>query len=221
MTKKMNIKVFLADDHKMFRDGLKAQLNSMEDMVVVGEASDGRETVRMAEKLQPDVIVLDIAMPLLNGIEATRHILKSLPDVKVVILSMHADHIYVKEALKAGASGYLLKEESFIQLVEAIKIVLDRKVYLSKSIEEVMMEDFIKQIRHGDMDRLNDPLTDREREVLQLIAEGKTSRKMADILNISVSTVDTHRKNIMGKLSIHNTAGLVKYAIKSKIIIEA
>ncbi len=217
---KMNIKVFLADDHKMFREGLNAQLNSMEDMVVVGEASDGREAVRMIEGFKPDIAVLDVAMPLLNGIEATRHILKLLPVVKVVILSMHADHIYVKEALKAGARGYLLKEESFIHLVEAIKIVLDGKVYLSKSIEEEMMEDFIKQIRYRDMDKLNDPLTDREREVLQLIAEGKTSRKMADILNVSVSTIDTHRKNIMGKLSIHNTAGLVKYAIKSKIIIE-
>ncbi len=216
----MNIKVFLADDHKMFREGLNAQLNGMEDIDVVGEASDGREAVRMIEEFKPDIAVLDVAMPLLNGIEATRHILKPLPNVKIVILSMHADHIYVKEALKAGASGYLLKEESFIHLVEAIKIVLDGKVYLSKSIEEVMVEDFIKQIRHGDMDKLNDPLTDREREVLQLIAEGKTSRKTADILNVSVSTVDTHRKNIMGKLSIHNTAGLVKYAIKSKIIIE-
>lgn len=215
----MNTNVFIADDHKMFRDGLKAQLNNVKDMVVVGEASDGREAVKMVEKLKPDVVVLDIAMPMLNGIEATRNILKSLPDVKVVVLSMHADHIYVVEALKAGAEGYLLKEESFEQLIEAINTVLRGKVYLSKSLEEVMMEDLVRQIRQGDVDTLVDPLTSREKEVLQLIAEGKTSREIADILYISTTTVDTHRKNIMDKLSIRNTAGLVKYAIKHKIVI--
>ncbi|MEN8263747.1 MAG: response regulator transcription factor [Nitrospirota bacterium] len=216
----MSIKVFLADDHKMFRDGLKAQLDNVEGMVVVGEASDGREAVRMLEELKPDVAVLDVAMPMLNGIEATRNVLKTLPDLKIVMLSMLADQIYVVEALKAGANGYLLKEESFNQLIEAIKIVLSGKVFLSKSIEEVMMEDLVRLIRNGDMEKHSDPLTDREREVLQLIAEGKTSREIADILHVSVSTIDTHRKKIMDKLSIHNTAGLVKYAIKNKIIIE-
>ena len=216
----MTIKVFLADDHKMFRDGLKAQLDNVEEMVVVGEASDGREAVKMLEELKPDVAVIDVAMPMLNGIEATRNVLKSLPDLKIVMLSMLADQMYVVEALKAGASGYLLKEESFNQLLEAIKIVLSGKVFLSKSIEEVMMEDLVRQIRSGDMEKNTDPLTDREREVLQLIAEGHTSREIADILHVSVSTVDTHRKKIMDKLSIHNTSGLVKYALKNKIIIE-
>jgi DNA-binding NarL/FixJ family response regulator len=215
----MSIKLFLADDHKMFRDGLRVQLDNVENILVVGEASNGREAVKMVEDLKPDVAVLDVAMPLMNGIEATRHILKSLPDIKVIILSMFADDIYVREALKAGAQGYLLKEESVIQLVEAIKNVLQGKVYLSKSIEEAMMEDFVKQIRNGDMDSTKGLLTGREREVLQLIAEGRTSREIADILYISVSTVDTHRKKIMDKLSIRNTAGLVKYAIKNKIII--
>ncbi len=216
----MSVKVFLADDHKMFRDGLKAQLDNVEDMVVVGEASDGREAIKMLEELKPDVAVLDVAMPMLNGIEATRNVLKSVPALKIVMLSMLADQMYVVEALKAGASGYLLKEESFDQLLEAINIVLSGKVFLSKSIEEVMMEDLVRQIRNGDMEKNTDPLTDREREVLQLIAEGKTSREVAEILGVSVSTVDTHRKKIMDKLSIHNTAGLVKYAIKNKIIIE-
>ncbi len=216
----MSIKVFLADDHKMFRDGLKAQLDNVEEMVVVGEASDGREAIKLLEELKPDVAVLDVAMPMLNGIEATRNVLKVVPDLKIVMLSMLADQMYVVEALKAGASGYLLKEESFDQLLEAINIVLSGKVFLSKSIEEVMMEDLVRQIRNGDMEKNTDPLTDREREVLQLIAEGKTSREAAEILSVSVSTVDTHRKKIMDKLSIHNTAGLVKYAIKNKIIIE-
>ncbi len=215
----MSVKVFLADDHKMFREGLKAQLDNVEDMVVVGEASNGREAVNMLEELKPDIAVLDVAMPMLNGIEATRNVLKTSPDLKIVMLSMLADQMYVVEALKAGASGYLLKEESFNQLLEAINIVLSGKVFLSKSIEEVMMEDLVTQIRNGDMEKHIDPLTDREREVLQLIAEGKTSREAAEILSVSVSTVDTHRKKIMDKLSIHNTAGLVKYAIKNKIII--
>lgn len=216
----MSVKVFLADDHKMFRDGLKAQLDKVDEMVVVGEASDGREAVKRLEELKPDVAVLDVAMPMLNGIEATRNILKSIPDLKIIMLSMLADQIYVVEAIKAGASGYLLKEESFNQLLEAIKIVLSGKVFLSKSIEEVMMEDLVRQIRDGEMDKHTGPLTGREREVLQLIAEGQTSREIADILYVSVSTIDTHRKKIMDKLSIHNTAGLVKYAIKNKIIID-
>ena len=216
----MSIKVFLADDHQMFREGLKAQLDNVEEIVVVGEAGDGREAVKMIETLEPDVAVLDVAMPMLNGIEATRNVLKSLPNLKIIMLSMLADQMYVVEALKAGASGYLLKEESFNHLLEAIKIVLSGKVFLSKSIEEVMMEDLVKQIRSGDIVKPTDPLTGREREVLQLIAEGETSREIAEILHISVSTVDTHRKKIMDKLSVHNTAGLVKYAIKNKIIIE-
>ncbi len=215
----MAIKVFLADDHKMFRDGLKAQLDNVDDMVVVGEANDGREALKMLEELKPDVAVLDVAMPMLNGIETTRNALKSLPGLKIIMLSMLADQMYVVEALKAGANGYLLKEESFSQLLEAINSVLGGKVFLSKSIEEAMMEDLVRQIQSGEIEKSTDPLTDREREVLQLIAEGKTSRESADILCVSVSTVDTHRKKIMDKLSIHNTAGLVKYAIKNKIII--
>lgn len=215
----MSINVFIADDHKMFREGLKAQLGGVEDMVVVGEANNGHEAVKMAEQLEPDIVVLDIAMPLLNGIEATRHLVKTMPRVKIVILSMHADRIYVMEALKAGASGYMLKEESFEQLVEGVKTVLNGKIFLSKSLEELMVEDFVRQIRDGETVGSSDPLTDREREVLQLIAEGKTSKEVADILGISVSTIDTHRKKIMDKLSIHNTAGLVKYALKHKIIV--
>ncbi|MBI4686317.1 MAG: response regulator transcription factor [Nitrospirae bacterium] len=214
----MNLKVFIADDHKMFRDGLKAQLGNVNGIAIVGEASNGHDAVRIAQELMPDVVVLDIAMPLLNGIEATRQIRKSLPESKVIVLSMHADHIYVKEAIKAGAHGYLLKEESFEQLVEAVKTIMNGKIYLSKSLEDSMLEDFVRQIRAGELDRTADPLTDRERQILQLIAEGNTSREIADVLNISASTIDTHRKHIMDKLSIHTTAGLVKYAIKHGIV---
>jgi two-component system response regulator NreC len=213
----MSIKVLLADDHRMFRDGLKLQLNSVKDMVVAGEAGDGHETVKMAKELRPDVVLLDIAMPLLNGIEATRNIVKMIPDVKIIILSMHADRMYVLEAFKAGAHGYLLKEESFEQLTEAIKTVFSGKIYLSQSLGDLLVEDFVRQLRSGEA-LVTDPLTDREKEVLQLIAEGKTSREIADILGVSASTVDTHRKKIMDKLSIHDIAGLVRYAIKKKIV---
>lgn len=215
----MSIRVFIADDHKMFREGLKAQLDDVKGMTVIGEADNGHDAVKMVEQLKPDIAVLDIAMPLLNGIETTRQLSKVLPELKIVILSMHADRIYIIEAIKAGADGYLLKEESFEQLVEGINTVLSGKTYLSRSLEQIMMDGFVKQIRDGETVSISNPLTDREREVLQLIAEGNTSRQIADILGISVSTIDTHRKKIMDKLSIHNTAGLVKYALQHKIIV--
>jgi len=215
----MIIKVFIADDHRMFREGLKVQIGRVPDMDVIGEASNGHEAIKLAEQLKPDVVVLDIAMPLLNGIETTRNLLKVLPNIKIVILSMHADRVYIVEALKAGAEGYMLKEESFEQLIEGIKTVLRGKIYLSKSIQQIMVEGYVHQIRGGQTITKSDPLTDREREVLQLLAEGKTSRETAEVLGVSVSTIDTHRKNIMDKLSIHNTAGLVKYALTHKIIV--
>jgi two-component system response regulator NreC len=214
----MTTRILLADDHVIFRQGLRAQLESVKGIEVVGEAGDGRQAVKLAEKIKPDVVVLDISMPLLNGIEATRQIIKAVPETRVIILSMHKDRQYIAEALKVGALGYIAKEESFNQLVAAIKSVLNGKIYLCPDTENIVLSDFVRKLRSADSDASSSLLTDREREVLQLIAEGKTGRDIAGILFVSPTTIDTHRRNIMSKLSIHTTAGLVKYAIQHKII---
>ncbi len=214
----MTTRIFLADDHVIFREGLRAQLDGVEGMEVVGEAGDGRQAVKLAEKIKPDVIVLDISMPLLNGIESTRQIIKAVPKARVIILSMHKDRQYITEALKAGALGYIAKEESFDRLVAAIKTVLKGKIYLCPDTENIVLNDFVRQLRSENSTTSSSPLTDREREVLQLIAEGKTGKDIAGILFVSSTTIDTHRRNIMRKLGIHTTAGLVKYAIQHKII---
>ncbi|MBW2569728.1 MAG: response regulator transcription factor [Deltaproteobacteria bacterium] len=214
----MTIRIFLADDHLIFRQGLRSLLEGVEGMEVVGEAGDGRQTVKLADKIKPDVVVLDISMPLLNGIEATRQIIKVVPKARVIILSMHKDRQYITEALKAGALGYITKEESFDQLIVAIKTVLKRKIFLCPDTKNIVLNDFVRQLRSASSLASGSPLTDREREVLQLIAEGKTGKDIAEMLFVSPATIDTHRRNIMRKLSIHTIAGLVKYAIQNKII---
>ncbi|MBW2664267.1 MAG: response regulator transcription factor [Deltaproteobacteria bacterium] len=214
----MTIRIFLADDHLIFRQGLRSLLDGVKGMEVVGEAGDGRQAVKLVDKIKPDVVVLDISMPMLNGIEATRQIIKAVPNARVVILSMHKDRQYITEALKAGALGYIAKEESFDRLVAAIKAVLNRKIYLCPDAENIVLNDFVRQLRSASSFASGSPLTEREREVLQLIAEGKTGKDIAKMLFVSPTTVDTHRRNIMRKLSIHTTAGLVKYAIQNKII---
>lgn len=214
----MTTRIILADDHAIFREGLRAQLSSVKGMEVVGEAGDGRQAVKLAEKIKPDVVVLDISMPLLNGIEAARQIIKAVPKARVIILSMHKDRQYITEALKAGALGYIAKEESFNRLVTAIKTVLKGKIYLCPDTENIVLSDFVRQLRSANSATSGPPLTDREREVLQLIAEGKTGKDIAGILFVSPTTIETHRRNIMRKLGIHTTAGLVKYAIQHKII---
>jgi len=209
----MNIKIFLADDHGILREGLRALLNKESTIQVVGEAEDGRTTVSLVEKLSPDIVIMDISMPDMNGIEATRQIINRNPLTKVIGLSVHADKRFVIEMLNAGASGYLLKDCAFEELVNAIRTVVANRSYLSPAITDIMINDY-KQIISRETLSVFSLLTAREREVLQLIAEGKTTKDIAAELSISVKTVETYRQQIMDKLDIHSVADLTKYAIK-------
>ncbi|MCF6188112.1 MAG: response regulator transcription factor [Desulfobulbaceae bacterium] len=212
------ITVFFADDHQMFRQGLRTLLTSTADIKVIGEASDGQESLRQIEKLKPDVAVLDIAMPGLSGIEVAKRLVKIAPDTNTLILTMHADCFYAVEALKASALGFMLKEESFDMLIDAIHAVAAGNMFVSPTLETPVLKEFVGLARQV-ADSGGNILTDREREILQLVAEGLTNLEISEKLCISSSTVDTHRKNIMAKLDIHSVAGLVKYAIRHKIVI--
>jgi DNA-binding NarL/FixJ family response regulator len=205
-------KVLLADDHTVVRDGLKGVL-LREGFEIVAEASNGREAVDMARKLQPDVALIDVAMPLLNGIDAARAIHTHCPRTRTILLTMHKETNYVLEALRAGAKGYVLKTQAASDLVNAIRSTLEGAVYLSPGISDGVVEAALNK----DSVAL-DPLTQRERQVLQLIAEGKTNKEVSHELGMSVKTVDTHRRNLMAKLNIHETAGLVRHAIKIGLI---
>jgi len=212
------ITAFLADDHQMFRQGLRTLLASTTDIQVVGEASDGQESLQQIEKLQPNVAVLDIAMPGLSGMEVTKRLAKIAPKTKALILTMHADCFYAVEALKANALGFMLKEESFDMLIDAIRAVAAGNMFVSPTLETPVLKEFVGLARQS-IESGGNILTEREREILQLVAEGLTNQEISGKLCISSSTVDTHRKNIMGKLDIHSVAGLVKYAIRHKIVI--
>jgi len=212
------ITVFFADDHQMFRQGLRTLLTSTADIKVVGEASDGQESLRLIEKLKPDVALLDIAMPGLSGIEVAKRLVKISPDTNTLILTMHADCFYAVEALKASALGFMLKEESFDMLIDAIHAVAAGNMFVSPTLETPVLKEFVGLARQV-ADSGGNILTEREREILQLVAEGLTNQEISEKLCISASTVDTHRKNIMAKLDIHSVAGLVKYAIRHKIVI--
>ncbi len=213
------IRVLLADDHTIVRQGLIALLESHEDIEVVGEAENGRQAFEKAEQISPDIVVLDITMPYLNGIEATRKIKKLNPEIKVIVLTVHDSEEYVHQILQAGASGYLLKESAVSDLVSAINAVNRGDVFLSPTISKVVVSDYIKHTggESRAIDSL-DVLTSREREVLQLIAEGHTNREVARLLKLSVKTINVHRTRIKEKLNISNTAGLVKYSIKKGMI---
>lgn len=211
------ITVFLADDHQMFRQGLRTLLATTRDIKVVGEASNGQESLRLIEQIKPAVAVLDIAMPGLTGIEVARRLLRVAPATKTLILTMHADCFYAVEALKANALGFMLKEESFDMLIDAIRAVAAGSMFVSPTLEEPVLKEFVGLVRQSSHSGGN-ILTEREREILQLVVEGLTNQEIADKLCISTSTVDTHRKNIMAKLDIHSVAGLVKYAIRHKIV---
>ncbi len=212
------IRILLADDHGLVRKGLRLVLESQEGVEVVGEASDGREAVRLASELQPDIAILDIAMPNLNGIEAAAQITKGCPAVRVIILSMHSDESYVVRALDAGARGYLLKDSAEDDLVQAIRTVGQGRPYFSPAISAALLEDYIRTLRQRGLTDSYGLLTDREKEVLQLLAEGKSIKEVAVLLKLSPYTVETHRTNLMQKLNLHNTAEIVLYAVRKKII---
>lgn len=211
------IRILLADDHTILRDGIRSLLEDEPDMEVVGEVEDGHSAVRKACELEPDVVLMDIAMPLLNGLEATRKIRRDCPHVKVLVLSMHENEEYIRQVLASGAMGYILKDAAASDLLGAIRAVYMGESVLSPAITRLVIEDYL---RWGDLnsDNIANGLSPREREVLQLIAEGYTNKQIADILSISVKTVQAHRHNIMSKLDLHDRSELIKYAIRKKII---
>ena len=212
------IRILLADDHTVVRDGLRALLEKQSDMTVVAEAADGRDSVRLAEDQSPDVVVMDIAMPNMNGIEATRRIVAANPRIAVVILSMHHDESYILRSLKAGARGYLLKESLGTEVIEAIRAVSQGRSFLTRKVSRILQEDYIRQLEARGLEDSYDLLTDRERDVLQLVAEGKTNKEIAALLNISVTTVETHRGHLLQKLGLHSVPELVLYAVRKGLI---
>lgn len=212
------IRILLADDHAVMRTGLRLVLERQSDFEVVAEAADGREAVALAEKSKPDVAVLDIGMPNLNGIEATRQIGAASPNLPVVILSMHSDEAYVLRALKAGARGYLLKESAESDLIGAIRAVTSGKAFFSPAVSRMLVEDYVRQLQDREIEDSYDLLTTREREILQLIAEGKSNKEIAAALNLSLYTVETHRGNLMEKLNLHTVPELILYAVRKGVI---
>jgi DNA-binding NarL/FixJ family response regulator len=212
----MSLRILLADDHKIIVDGLRSLLEKKAEYKVIGQVSDGLAAVRLADELAPALIIMDITMPGLNGIEATRRILERNPKIKIIILSMHADGRFIAEALKSGASGYLLKDSAFQELSAAIPAVMKNQTYLSTAITDIVIKDYIHHLERQGAGAF-DILTAREREVLQSLSEGLATKQIAARLGISVKTVETHRTQIMVKLNIHSVAELTKYAIREGI----
>jgi DNA-binding NarL/FixJ family response regulator len=212
------IRILIADDHGIVRRGLRLQLEQREEFEVAGEASDGREAVRMAEELGPAVVIMDIAMPNLNGIDAAAQMVKRNPELKVIILSMHSDESYLTRALTAGVKGYLLKETADVDLYRAVQVVAQGKVFFSPTIANTLLEDYVRQLQQRELQDSYDLLTNREKEILQLLAEGKSNKEVAIALDLSTYTVETHRTHIMHKLNLHNSAEIVLYAVRKKII---
>ena len=212
------LRILLGDDHTLLRQGLRKILHECADWEVVAEAGDGREAVRQALAVRPDVAILDIGMPLMNGIEATRQMVRRLPDIRILILSMHANEGYIIQALKAGAKGYLLKDSADIELIGAVAAVAKGKSFFSPAVAKVMLDDYVRHLAEkGIVDRF-DSLSEREREILQLLAEGHSNKEVAELLSVSPTTVETHRAHIFQKLDVHNTAELVLYAVRRGVI---
>ncbi len=212
------IRIILADDHTVIRSGLKLLLERQPDLQVVGEAANGRQAVDSAAALEPQVAVLDIAMPQMNGIEATRQIVARNPAVSVVILSMHSDEGYVMRALQAGAKAYLLKDSAEADLIRAVRAVSEGKSFFSPAVSRMLLEDYMRQMQQKGASDSYELLTSREREVLQLIAEGKSNKEIATLLNLSLHTVETHRTRVLQKLNLHSVPELILYAVRKGII---
>lgn len=212
----MSIKIIIADDHQLFREGLVNLLSQTSEVEIIAQAEDGKDAVRKARKLNPDIILMDIGMPVMTGVRATEILHNELPDIYVIALSMHSDKQYIKEMLEAGAYGYLFKNCTYDQLIEAIKTVHTGKKYLSDTITEVLIEDYLG--KEDDLSEGKVVLTARESEVLKLFAEGKSSREIGELLFVSIKTVGTHKQNLLDKLELKTTTDLVKYALKKGII---
>ena len=212
------VRILLADDHTVVRKGLRLLLESVPGYEVVAEAASGHEAALLAEKNRPDVVVMDVAMPVLNGIEAARQITAKLPGTAIVFLSMHGDESYVLRGLKAGARAYLLKDSAETDLLQAVKAVSEGKAFFSPAISKLLVEDYMRQMRERGVDDSFELLTAREREVLQLLAEGKSNKEAAGVLNLSLHTIETHRANILQKLNLHGQAELILYAVRKGVI---
>ena len=212
------IRILIADDHGIVRKGLRLQLEQNNAFEVVGEATEGREAVRMAEELMPDIVIMDIAMPNLNGIQATTQVIKENPQIGVIILSMYSDETYLTRTLAAGAKGYLLKENADKDLDVAVRAVAQGKPFFSPAIANTLLEDYMRQLQQRGLQDSYDLLTDREKEILQLLAEGKSNKEIAVMLYLSINTVETHRTRLMQKLNLHNSAEIVLYAVRKRII---
>lgn len=212
------LRILLGDDHTLMRHGLRKILEERQDWQVIAETGDGRQAVQQTLSLEPDVAILDIGMPLLNGIEATRQIVRRLPSVRVLILSMHADEAYITQALRAGAKGYLLKDSADTDLIRGVADVAAGKSFFSPAVAKVMLDDYVRHLaQKGIVDRY-DSLSEREREIFQLVAEGHSNKEIADLLSVSPATVETHRAHILQKLDLHNTAEVVLYAVRRGVI---
>ena len=212
------LRIVLGDDHTLLRQGLRKILEERPDWEVVAEAGDGREAVRQIVALRADVAIMDIGMPLLNGIEATRQVTRRMPECRVLVLSMHANEAYIIQALKAGAKGYLLKDSADTDLIRGVASVAAGKSFFSPAVAKVMLDDYVRHLAEkGKADRY-DSLSEREREIFQLVAEGRSNKEVAELLSVSPATVETHRAHILQKLDVHNTAELVLYAVRRGII---
>ena len=212
------VRIVLADDHTVMRNGLRLLLERQPNLQVVGEAADGRQAVAMSETARPDVVIMDIGMPNLNGIEAARQIMNHNPRTAIAILSMHSDESYVIRALKAGARAYLLKDSAEADLLAAVRALTEGKSFFSPAISKILVEDYMRQLESRGAEDSYELLTTREREILQLLAEGKTNKDVANMLNLSLYTVETHRTHILQKLNLHSVPELILYAVRKGII---